>query len=1010
MIIVIMLAAAGVGAWILYRNKHPTPTPPPTPGKCPEGKVMNPDGKCVDASCPVHSSLGSGGVCVCDTGRTPTTTHDGSLVCNIACTTGQTMCCDTTSGDTGCNYCCNPATEKCSANGTCTPKGQPPASHSPSPPPPPTPPASHSPSPPPTPPTPPPTPPPGPPSCGTAFPQGCVAPLTCQTCGTTGVKACCGAGIQCDDNGSCCPNGVTAGACTTTYSCDVSSPGDCTPSAGETCPADWCPTQEYRLCDTVVASQHMYMFLNMGALNITTNLKAFVGPLAFAESNPAMFTSASVAEGNFLIEVPTMPTAYEYLYLDDVVECVCNKDIDPSCTETGDPTPICATPESIWSLLKMGYQPFYPGQSPGLIYKIQCGYTTNQQCQSVPNPNTGPINYVLGLPPHTDPFPTDAKKGTWFQWASDSVPFLPVRNDADDTGYGSWTTGVPWIELENPVCGGLSPGQTKSKYRNPSVPDTGCKLSDNSKCGAVTESDVIGLYAFTRVLNEATNVWYRFYIGVGYNQCDTADITCNNGQQPCNGQTPANNPPRPMNQKNVLVSAGQPFSERTSYQGGTQAVYRPPVAWVMTEDKDFAIETYLLSTAGTAHIPFTSICNSTTKKSAIGTSQLDLFKWTFEQINPLPPTDPNSCWQSGLPNPLLARANCSIPGCDFKDETVYWADAAPKNQCHFANAELPPTYPWVSGKAPNNKQLTAPTDASGVQMNPGMQLDVNGKTALGYGDGQTKNVPLPYCNWSGPPGGGQSPDNYYWTCSQQEGSTEPSVGLRKSNYVFYTDCAEDGVTVDTNPDTNSKNMCDGARATNAELEEISPLPGNQANQYGPKGAKHAAAAACGVFPSGAADVKYLFNGWWVMNANYENPSPSCGGNITDPTTGITASNEKDKIFGNQYCYPGYACSAFGQTPYCGNVGKVDGSPTALCGAAAPGPPGPPAAGSVPVPTTAQCAGFSVATVVPCATSPGDDQGCITYATTCGKVDDGKGHPTYCDPDKKQCHWGQWTVP
>jgi len=45
-----------------------------------------------------------------------------------------------------------------------------------------------------------------------------------------------------------------------------------------------------------------------------------------------------------------------------------------------------------------------------------------------------------------------------------------------------------------------------------------------------------------------------------------------------------------------------------------------------------------------------------------------------------------------------------------------------------------------------------------------------------------------------------------------------------------------------------------------DLSGSFPIPGNQANQYGPKGAKHAAAAACGVYPSGAADVKYLFNG------------------------------------------------------------------------------------------------------------------------------------------------------
>lgn len=677
----------------------------------------------------------------------------------------------------------------------------------------------------------------------------CDSNNVCVTCSDGSTKTCCPDGIGCDGKGICCVEGMHGSECNVTYMCDPNDVGSCSVSIdGETCPDNWCITPTFRVCDTLVATNHMYMCTNQAAAGAIKNIQSFFGK----GQTPVIPTSLS--QYNHLVLPADWAEGIGYVYKDQYVS-----KINPDSDHYGEVYNY-GSPSDIWTLYRYKYGNFYPNTRPALLYQIRCGLTVSFRCKT--EWNSDYTIYCMGIPAQgTVPFPDASKVGSYYRWTSSSSFFPPYKNNQSDS-YGSWTDGIPWIEMEDPVCGGLLDGESASVNRNPSVKQSGCILTDGkSKCYPPSNK-FGGVYIYTRAKNPSTGIYYRFYMGVPNPKCD---IDCQDSECICRQTV--------LDSQLIRDESGHPFLL-------TNQDLVSEVGYLMTEDKEFALEKYLSNAPKSAGGPYISIDDSTDGKyPSASATELDLFKWSFDEINPLPPSDTNTYWQASYQTTTV-MPNCSLPACEFNKQNVFWSDTAMRG--HYALAEIPTSYPWVENP-PNAAQLKIPRINN-------IPVSIPSMTCLGNDD-TTPVIP-------------------FW----RENSID---GLNPSYHVFFTGLNEDG-TVDT---SDPKSMCDGARLLNSEIEEIDVSKGTFANRYGSMGAKYMASVACGAYEDiTASELKYLHTGQCSSGETLQ----VCGDN-----SAIPHNTDKSQLYGDSYCL--YSCASFPQTPNCGNSTSGGPNPTDACG-------------------------------------------------------------------------------
>lgn len=546
--------------------------------------------------------------------------------------------------------------------------------------------------------------------------------MNCETeCADTELSIKCADGLQykccdksitvCDTTGACCPTGLNRELkCNSGYTCDdKTSSGLCTTTDDTKCPPQWCPSQTFLLCDDILEKNKMYIIINEGVITGLQGVKAWEGGLnrkivgAWGVGTLGAVPSPGGKDApqgtNMLLPMPQYldlssrkkaapkDPSESYLYVDDSrpdCECITGKD-DTVCQRAKDESdnelPLqCASKLNLWSLQKFKYKQFYPNKPNSLLYQIATGFIKNYQCQM--SKLDGFQSYCLGMGPRNTDFPSTEKLGSFFRFVDLTKPkddpkanhlLFPELPSTSD--YGDWRSGVPWVELENPSCGGLCaegaqcPDKVKSKIRQKNTLDSGCVLSDKEVCAA-PHNRKNGFYMFVRVADPKTGKFYRFYLGTPPNYVGGEPVFTDE----------FNNP---------LGASWDIDSGATDPAG-----IRPEALFFFTEDVPYGLEKYISIKNASANTPYGGV-------PAAHTAAIDLFVWQFSEILPLPPQD---SWQT---NTLDSMPYCHLPACEL--DSTFWLDT--DNRCHNMATELPPNLPWGSGPG----QIPKPTGADTPQ-------------------------------------------------------------------------------------------------------------------------------------------------------------------------------------------------------------------------------------------------------------------------------------------------------
>tara|TARA_Y100000389_G_scaffold39973_1_gene34460 strand:+ start:20 stop:1258 length:1239 start_codon:yes stop_codon:yes gene_type:complete len=306
-------------------------------------------------------------------------------------------------------------------------------------------------------------------------------------------------------------------------------------------------------------------------------------------------------------------------------------------------------------------------------------------------------------PRNTD-FPSTKKLGSFFRFVDLTKPNDPKANHLlfpelpSTSDYGDWKSGVPWVELENPSCGGLCTegaqctDKVKSEIRQKNVLDSGCVLKNKDVCAALPNR-ANGYYMFVRVADPTTGKFYRFYLGTPPNYKTGMDMPVFKDEfnNPLGVDWDSDN--GPQHPKGIL----------------------PEALFFFTEDVPYGLEDYIKLKNASANTPYGGV-------PAAHTAAIDLFIWQFSEILPLPP---QKSWQT---NTLDSMPYCHLPACQL--DSTFWLDK--DQRCHNMATELPPNLPWGSG----NDQIPKPTGADTPQ-----DVLQSGNTYYSTCDTQTGRLP-----------------------------------------------------------------------------------------------------------------------------------------------------------------------------------------------------------------------------------------------------------------------------
>ena len=528
-------------------------------------------------------------------------------------------------------------------------------------------------------------------------------------------KCCDSSTSYCDVNNNCCDTGINTitKLCNEPYTCSAQSFSDIGKCSSDKCPENYCPSMEFIFCDEEkIVKNKMYIFFNTcidaykdfeaNDSNVSGNdpskrgysvdwywenfNNACLGPTIDNKPFPTYIEISEAIKSRVISDQKINPDTY--LYTDmyrPKANCAVNKALKECSVDSTICAPLnqdwghskdggywndsqfplyCADPSYIWSLQKYKYMQFEKGMPNSLLFQICNGFTKSFECIMVINKD---INKVcIGMGPRTGAFPSDDKLGTFFTF-SDEAQFFP--NLPLDDNYGNWTEGVPWVEFEQPICGGMV-GNSNSKLRQENVLKTGCKIPKTADepeqdCGPYKMKNPFGKktnrpfgsYMFVRIINPSNGKYYRFYLG-----------------SPRNNLFPDHDLLKDEFGKPIGMDCN---ADVTSCTGSQQTLF------FFTEDVEYGLEKYLSAKNGTAGIPY-GVENAS---SFTGTrKELELFLWENLEILPLPPQTQDG-WQ---PNSLSAMPNCSLPKC--LDGETYWVDT--NGYCHNSSAELIPNVNW----------------------------------------------------------------------------------------------------------------------------------------------------------------------------------------------------------------------------------------------------------------------------------------------------------------------------
>lgn len=554
-------------------------------------------------------------------------------------------------------------------------------------------------------------------------------------CSNNLTHKCCDKSITtCDLNNNCCDTGLSQDkrTCDKPWSCDASSFDTLGKCSSDNCPENWCPDMKFIFCEEdKIVKNKMYIFRNVGT-DTYTGYKQNCSGDKWNCVTPSWSATRKTCLGptsknvdlpdaiNFC-EKKTEP-GYEKLnqdsfaYIDDnrpnptLDECSnityvdCGDDSGNICSPPiKDPDSffdsVWANPTNIWSLQKYKYVQFEPKKPNSLLFQICNMYTKSFNCQMIVNKNPAVVGknsfpVCIGMGPRKHDFPDPKTKlGTFFSFGNEDqfFPSLPMNSD-----YGSWSEGIPWVEFEQPVCGGMVDG-VASNLRNPNFPN-GCTKPDGKTidaCGPIKNPNnrhlkqPYGSYMFVRVQDPKTNIYYRFYLGC-----------------PPNIGSPPNCTNSLRDELGNLI--GGCFESTGTEAGDCNHGYcSQTTLFFFTEDKPYALEQHLSaksceSTLNTSQNAGNPYCWYGTYNQR---NQIQLFLWDNQEINPLPPNGPNA-WQK---NSIDNLPNCNKSTCNLSN--TFWISPVSNQEknglyCHNVNAEKAPDLNWKVIKSEDIDKIT----------------------------------------------------------------------------------------------------------------------------------------------------------------------------------------------------------------------------------------------------------------------------------------------------------------
>lgn len=547
---------------------------------------------------------------------------------------------------------------------------------------------------------------------------------------------CCDKSIKsCDLNNNCCETGLNKDKtlCEAPWTCSDASYDDLGKCSSGDCPDNWCPDMKFIFCDEgKIVKNKMYLFKNVGTDTYRTYKTNCSGDgdncvdqeWAFTRATCLGPTSDNKHEPDSIdFSEKRMQPGYEklnpdsYIYIDDnrpnktLDECSnFSKICHPKIKESDNYKffdPVWADPSYIWSLQKYKYVQFEPNKPNSLLFQICNMYTKSFSCDMFKNnmPSNKPA-VCIGMGPREMKFPDTTKLGTFFSFSKEKQFFPSLPNNSE---YGSWSTGVPWVEFEQPICGEMVDGKT-SNIRNTKFP-TGCTTGPTPddktiwNCGPVAKHTPYGSYMFVRVQDPSTKKYYRFYIGCPPNIGDTSNCDSSSLQD-------ENHDP--------IGSCFAPSCDNGCSDAGKcmNGKCWQTTLFFFTEDVAYGLEKYLSAIS----------CQNSSKETTAGmpycwnnaggeSKQVDLFLWDNLEINPLPPNT-SDAWQD---NSINFTPDCSKSTCDLS--STYWVSPV-NNQnehglyCHNINAEKAPNINWDKINPENENKMSTLTDVT--QPTPGV--------------------------------------------------------------------------------------------------------------------------------------------------------------------------------------------------------------------------------------------------------------------------------------------------